>query len=204
MVKRIGFRVLLPSVNLIVFIALSVWGASPPLIACLLQESANVPWTPQNPFYPLLLVPRLVAVAINAPAYFVAASILAVVGVSNLNFMRWLLPVMCPFVVVVWHFTGRWVDRRLEWLPAVPHPKHWTGILRVAAVALGLLAIGSAYGVVYFARGGIAGWHGETPFNAALTYGSTGWLVLWELMLLTAIMRRKNEPNVPVAQSDRR
>jgi len=189
MAKRIRWRVLLPVLNLLLFGTLAIVGARPRLLAAILQESTNVPWTVENPFYPLESAPRLVAVALNAPAYLCAALILTAARVSNERFADAVLILMPPFVLVIWYYTGRWFDRRTGNLPLVTQPPsrlHW---LTLAAAVMGVALFGCLYRAVYFLRGGIAGWHGETRFVAATSYGLAAWAVLWEVMLIAAAIR---------------
>jgi len=187
MLKRVGFRLLLPTVNLAAFVAIFALTTSPP-------EDRLWRWTAENPFYPLLSIPRLAAISINAPACIIATVIIEIAGVSNLKFADWLVPTMCPLIALIWYFAGRWVDRRLKWIPVTPR-KGWPAFLYVAAVAVGVLLIADAYSAVYFFRGGITGWHGETPFNAALGYGCTAWLAFCEASLLLCIRRKAAAPD---------
>jgi hypothetical protein len=192
MLMHVRWRVVLPILNLILFVALAVWGAQPRLLTAVFQENTNVPLgTPlyENPLYPLLPLSRLIAVAVNAPACVVASLILQAVGISNQRFASVLLPMMSPFIVLFWYITGRWVDQLTGNLPRNVPPRGRLRILTPAAVLTGLLFAVCCYRVAYFVNGGIAGWHGETPVIAANTYGLTGWLLLWEIMLVTSAAR---------------
>lgn len=204
MIRRLGFRLLLPVLNLTVFIALSALGVRSCSVALLFQE-----WTAgpldicfSNPYYPLLTIPCLIAIAVNAPASFAAEILLHLAGIPNERFATWLVPAMYPFVALFWYLCGRWVDHQVAWLPPSTRPRRSIGILYVAAVVLAPLVLVHIWRVVYFLLGGVAGWHGETPFVAAWTYGFTVWLVWWELMLVSAIRQRKNTPLTPAAVSD--
>ncbi len=104
MLKRFGSRVVLPCLNL---------GSLILFFACSKAPAVSVRdwnWTVENPYYPLLSGPRLLAIAINAPASLVSTVILESAGISNLKFASWPVPIMCPFIIVVWYFTGRWID----------------------------------------------------------------------------------------------
>ena len=99
MIMRVRWRVVLPILNLILFVAFAVWGAQPRLLTAVFQENTNVPLCNplyENPLYPLLPLSRLIAVAENAPAFILAALILQAAGISNQRFASLLLPLMSP------------------------------------------------------------------------------------------------------------
>jgi hypothetical protein len=96
---------------------------------------------------------------------------------------------MSPFIVPFWYITGWWVDQLTGNLPRNVPPRGRLRILAPAAVLTGLVFALCSYRVACFVNGGIAGWHGETPVIAAITYGLTGWLLLWEIMLVTSAAR---------------
>ncbi len=187
--RKLGFRVWLPSLNLLLFAMLSVLGKRPLLVASLLQEIPDVPFHPTNTVYPLLSMPRLIAIGLNAPAVVLSQFLLECFGVSVYEAAGWLLVISCPFVVLFWYLTGRWIDRRIGLLPVVAQPKRRLALLTGSAIVIGLVFAACLDRVVYFIHGGIAGWHGETTLNAAQTYGFTAWVALWELMLITARLR---------------
>jgi hypothetical protein len=194
MLKHVRWRVVLPVLNLMLFVTLTVWDTRPRLLTAVFQENTSAPWTVEdllyvNPLYPLLPLPRQIAVAVNAPACVAATLILKAAGISNQRFASVLLPLMSPFIVLLWYVTGRWVDHRSGNLPKNVPPRGHLHILTTAAVLAGLVLGVCSYRAVYFVNGGIAGWHGETRVNAAITYGLTGWLVLWEIMLVTSAVR---------------
>jgi hypothetical protein len=189
MLQRFGFRALVPTLNLVLFAALVVWGSSPRLIAYL--QEGGTPFNPiDNPLQSLLTTPRLVAIGLNAPAFLISTLIVDALPFPHYGTAQAILSVMCPFILSFWYLAGRWFDRRFGLLPAtIPRNKSRL-LLIVTATLIGLVLIWTLYRVWYFLNGGIAGWHGETPLYAAAEYGMAGWVLLWEVMVLTAIKAR--------------
>lgn len=198
MVSRVRWRIVLPTVNLALFMVLAACGARSPLQAALIQEGGvqegKFSWTFANPEYPLLPISRRIAVGINAPSYALATFIVRGVGVSNERFASAVLFTMPPFVVLSWYLTGRWLDRYTGNLPVRVQSRRRLPLLKSAAVAAGLVLALFAFRTEYFLTGGVAGWHGETPVVAAVTYGFTGWLSLWEIVLITGAVRCARTP----------
>ena len=193
MIGRVGWRVVLPVVNLLLFVALVAWGSQPVLHAALIQEGVapdgSYSLTIENPLHPLLPLARRIAVAVNAPSFELVAFTISVMGVSNEKFTGAVLLTMPPFILFSWYLTGRWCDRRTGSLPVAVQPRRRLPLLNIGAVVTGLVLALFAYRTEYFLTGGTAGWHGETPVLAAVTYGFTGWLSLWEIMLITGALR---------------
>lgn len=191
MLRRFGFRALAPALNLSLFAALVVWGASPRLIAYL-QAEGGVPFNPtENPFQSFLTTPRLFAIGLNAPAFLVSTLMVEVLQVPYNATAQLVLLLMCPFILLLWYLTGLWFDRRIGFLPEKVEPKRRVYLLVAIATVIGLALVWSLYRVWYFLNGGIAGWHGETPLNAAWTYGFALWLVLWQFMAVSSWRRSR-------------
>jgi hypothetical protein len=195
MLRRFGFRALAPALNLALFVALVVWGASPRLIAYL-QES-GVPFYPtENPLHSFLPTPRLIAIGLNAPAFLLSTLIVEVLPVPHNATAQSVLLLMCPFILLLWYLTGRWFDRRVGFLPAKVQPTKRRYLLVAAAALIGVVLVWTLYRVWYFLNGGIAGWHGETPIYAASEYGMAAWVALWEVMILLATKRCSSDAHV--------
>ncbi len=175
MLRRLGFRRILPIGHIILFIALVTIGAiqvghsfGPRVRQVAYQEQGELPeGHPQATF--VMPLAWTVAIAINVPATMLGALCAEVFHLGS-N-MGGLLCSM-PFVLVLWNLVGRWLDRQLNILPRRP-PSHatrvacWTGILLSAVLlAIGLMAFRS-HGVL----------------NADVVAMALGWL-LWSLLLL--------------------
>jgi hypothetical protein len=192
MQKRLGLRTLLPTINLLLFAALSIWGAPNQVLAMVQAEGTLQGFNPwNNPLAPMLSGPRLFAIGLNAPAFAAATLTVALARVPSLAVANSVLLLMAPFVGLFWWQTGRWFDRRMGLFPARPAPRKAS--LIVAMILTVMLFFLFAYRSVFFLSGGIEGWHGETPIAAASAYGMTAWLAMWLLMLVSE-MRRPNQP----------
>lgn len=189
--QRVRFRALLPTINLFLFGVLSVWGAPNRVVAMIQAEGTLQVFNPwNNPLSPLLSGPRLFTVALNAPAFGAASLIVVMLRVPYLATANSVLLIMVPFIAVFWWLLGRWLDRRLGLLPALPATRR---ALLIPAVVLTTITLTIfTYRSIFFLAGGKAGFHGETPLVAASSYGMTAWLTIWLIMLVTAIKRHQN------------
>jgi len=184
MLRRFGLRRILPIVQLALFIALVFAGMferrqqfeERRLQPVALQEG-RVPFQPQPEMqFP---IPWLVAIGINVPATIMGALVAEIAHVgTNLG----ALICSTPFVLILWHFVGRWLDRQLGFLRMkVPGNR-----------ARVLCSCGLILAIVFFAVG-IVGLRtpGEiTPNTLALAIAWLVWSVALFLMCLFTLRRR--------------
>jgi hypothetical protein len=175
MIRRLGFRRILPLAQLAIFIILvgiGAWqvgeshsGARVQPVAW--QEGQNLPDLHPQPQYRMPAA-WLIAIAINVPATMLGALCAEILRIgSNIGG----LVCSMPFVLLLWQLVGRWLDRQLRFLPFRPPNTAtriacWIGIVFSAALlAIGILAIRSHSAL--------------TPEVLSL---AAGWLV-WSLLL---------------------
>jgi hypothetical protein len=189
MLRRFGLRRILPIVQLALFIALVSAGLvarrqhfqERQLQPVAWQQESSIPWQPSEDRFP---TPWLVAIGLNVPATILGALVaeLAHVG-TNLG----ALICSTPFVLILWHFIGRWIDRQLGFLPMkVPG-----NLARV------LCSGGLVMSIVFFAVGIVARHTpGElTPNTLAIAIAWLVWSVALFLMCLFTL-RRKASPTL--------
>lgn len=153
--RRIGFRVLLPAVNTLLFSVLVSAGSG---------EAVHS-----------------VAIGLNAPAFLVAAALgdALAPNLSEAASAQRLFFMMAPLLAGLWFLTGRWLDRRLGWLP--PRVRNESRVVLFPTMALvGAMQLWLFYRIV----------HGETAMAAAWETGLACWFTLWQVMLVTALRRR--------------
>ena len=190
MLRRLGYRRILPIANIILFIALVTIGAMQVnhSLGLRFRQVAYQEELPEGHPQATFVMPLAwtVAIAINVPATMLGALLAEIFQVgSNLAGL------LCsmPFVLVLWNIVGRWLDRQLNILPRrVPSSATriacWIGILLSAVLlAVGLMAFRS-HGVL----------------NADVVALALGWL-LWSLLLLVmcvlTLQRRTLAPASP-------
>lgn len=183
MLRRAGLRRILPIVQLTLFIALVFAGVlerrqqfeERQLQPAALQE--RIPFEPQREDrFP---TPWLVAIGMNVPATILGALVAEIAHVgTNLG----ALICSTPFVLVLWHFIGRWLDRQL-------------GLLRMKIpgnLARVLCSGGLLLSFAFFVMGIVASHTpGElTPNTLALAIAWLVWSVALFLMCLFTLRRK--------------
>lgn len=98
MLRRIGFRMLLPLLNLILYLALICIGSAGNIQAI----AANADFSTR----------AKVAFSLNVPALAAAIVVNVVVFHFPASFISWLA---LPFIPLFWFGVGLWIDRRLGW-----------------------------------------------------------------------------------------
>ncbi len=175
MLRRLGFRRILPIGHIILFIALVTIGAiqvghsfGPRVRQVAYQQEGELPnGHPQATF--VMPLAWTLAIAINVPATMLGALIAEIFHLGS-N-MGGLLCSM-PFVLLLWYFVGRWLDHQLNILPRRAPGNGiriacWVGILLSAVLlAIGLMAFRT-----------------HVSLNADVVALALGWL-LWSLLLL--------------------
>jgi hypothetical protein len=177
MLRRFGLRRLLPLLQLAIFIALVALGVSERrhdfqqqrLHPVAFQElQALPPFEPPAPAH--FPTAWMIAITLNVPATILGALVAEIAHVgTNLG----ALICSTPFVLILWHFIGRWLDRQLGFLPMKP-PGNRARVL--CAGGLGLAIVLFVMGVVALRS------HGQMTAET-LPLG-LGWLV-WSLILFT-------------------
>ena len=183
MLRRFGLRRILPIVQLALFIALVFAGLferrqqfeQRQLQPVALQE--GIPFEPQREVrFP---TPWLVAIGLNVPATILGALVAEIAHVgTNLG----ALICSTPFVLILWHFIGRWLDRQLGYL----RMKVPGNLARV------LCSGGLVLSVAFFVVGVIARrTPGElTPNTLALAIAWLVWALALFLMCLFTLRRK--------------
>jgi hypothetical protein len=148
MIRRVGFRRLLPLTFTLVHLLLVLYAAThqPSRLSGIPRQSAyrvveyqedpGVPWHPIPEPRPLTAVEK-VAILLNLPAVLAAIPIAAVFfRGSDLGSLY----ASVPFVPLVWYCIGRWLDGLLGYV-ARSHvvPRVWSGLF--AVLSTGLLTI---------------------------------------------------------------
>src|SRR5438270_10649876 len=117
MLRRLGFRRLLPIVQLAIFIALVTIG----MVERRKEFEHNLKPVALQKNVPLELQPELsfpvawtIAIVLNVPAAVMGA---LVAETAKLGTNLGALICSTPFVLILWHFVGRWADRQLGILP---------------------------------------------------------------------------------------
>lgn len=175
MLRRFGYRRILPIVQIILFIALVTIGAiqvghsfGPRVRQTAYQQDGELPeGHPQATF--TMPFAWTLAIAINVPATMLGALCAEIFHLgSNLGAL------LCsmPFVLLLWYLVGHWLDHQLDVLPR-RRPGNairiacWIGIILSAVLlAVGLMAFKS-----------------HASLNADVVALALGWL-LWSLALL--------------------
>ena len=186
MIRRLGFRRILPIAHIILFIALVTIGAirvghsfGPRVRQTAYQESELPEGHPQATF--TMPLAWTLAIAINVPATMLGALFAEIFHIgSNLGGL------LCsmPFVLLLWYAVGHWLDHQLNLLPRCPPGSGiriacWIGILLSAVLlAIGLLAFKS-----------------HRSLNADVVALALGWL-LWSVLLLVmcVLTLRRHSP----------
>ena len=103
-IKTIGFRRLLPVLNLLLYVAFACVGSAGEL-SSVQTHSTHVDTVPVGTrFVVAANVPAvLVAFALNATAFHFQPNRLFLLGI--------------PFVPLLWYPVGYWIDRRVGWIP---------------------------------------------------------------------------------------
>jgi len=175
MLRRLGFRRILPIAHIMLFIALVTIGAvqvghsfGPRVRQTAYQEEGTLPEGHPEATFVMPLAWTL-AIAINVPATMLGALCAEIFHVgSNLGAL------LCsmPFVLLLWYAVGHWLDHQLNILPcrAPGNPIRiacWSGILLSAVLlSIGLMAFRS-----------------HASLNADVVALALGWL-LWSVLLL--------------------
>jgi len=175
MLRRLGFRRILPIANIILFIALVTIGAiqvghsfGPRVRQTAYQEEGELPEGHPQAMFVMPLAWTL-AIAINVPATMLGALFAEIFHLgSNLGAL------LCsmPFVLLLWYAVGHWLDHQLNILPRCKPGNAiriacWIGILLSAVLlAVGLMAFKS-----------------HAALNADVVALALGWL-FWSLLLL--------------------
>ena len=175
MLRRLGFRRILPIANILLFMALVTIGAmqvghsfGPRVRQTAYQEGGNLPeGHPQATF--TMPIAWTVAIAINVPATMLGALCAEIFHIGS-NFGALLCSM--PFVLLLWYAVGHWLDHQLNILPRCAPGNGiriacWVGILLSALLlAVGLMAFRS-----------------HAALNADVVALALGWL-LWSVLLL--------------------
>jgi hypothetical protein len=188
--RRLGFRVLLPAVNLLLFEGLTIWGAPSQILAMFQSEGTLHGFNPlQNSLSPLQTMPRLIAIGINAPSFFLSSLIVEIVRAPYAVVADSVLILMVPFILLFWALIGGWIDGRLGLISPGSVLSRNAFSIPATILAVMMLCL-FLYQSVFFLTGGIEGWHGETPVAAASTFGMTAWLTVWLVMLIAGMKHR--------------
>jgi hypothetical protein len=178
MLRRYGFRRILPIVQLGLFIVLvsigawqmSRWPSHSNLRPVVFQENENLPeWHPEPNRVPSVW---LIAIAINVPATMLGALCAELFHIGS-NFSALLCSM--PFVLILWHLVGRWLDRQLGLLPfrspgIATRAMCWFGILASAVLlAVGLMAVRSHTGITIEVLSLAVGWIAWSSFLLAIS-----------------------------------
>lgn len=182
MLRRFGFRRILPLFQLVLFFVLltigfnhqrrAIEGTQPRLKPIALQENMSG-WHPD--VRPQIPVPWKAAIAINVPAAILGAMVAALTVKTGSDLYVLLFSV--PFVPLLWLLIGRWLDYQLRLLPRPPR-----SIPRIIFDCLGIfIALFGAYaaGLSYYHQG---------PTGTMLMTGS--WSLFLLVMCMTALFRR--------------
>lgn len=109
MLRRIGFRSLLPLANLVLFLS----------VACFNNCYYN-PASSSNTTKPVRTPTRVkVVMSLDLPAMAPVTFLTVVVPRISAT---WLSLVSGLFIPILWYYVGRWIDRRLDWA-ARPKPR---------------------------------------------------------------------------------
>lgn len=186
MIRRLGYRRILPISQLALYLALVSFGAwqlggiqPKRLQQVSFQESPGLPdWRPQTNTMP---APWLLAIAINVPAAMLGAIFAEMLHIGS-NFTALLCS--SPFVLLLWQLFGRWLDRQIGYLPFRPpgiaaRVVSWVGIVFSAV----LLAIG------------ILAFRSHEALNAEVFALAVGWLA-WSFILFLMCTLTLRRPRV--------
>lgn len=174
MLRRLGFRRILPIAHIVLFIALVSIGAiqaghsfGPHVRQTAYQQGELPEGHPQAAF--VMPLAWTIAIAINVPAAMLGALCAEIFHLgSNLGAL------LCsmPFVLLLWYLVGHWLDHQLNFLPRRAPGNAiriacWVGILLSAVLlAIGLMAFRS-----------------HVSLKADVVALALGWL-LWSILLL--------------------
>lgn len=189
MIRRLGFRRILPIAHIVLFIALVTIGAiqaghsfGPRVRQTAYQESDNLPeGHPQATF--VMPLAWTIAIAINVPAAMLGALCAEILHLgSNLGAL------LCsmPFVLLLWYAVGHWLDHQINILPRRKPGNAiritcWSGILLSAVLlAIGLMAFRSHASL--------------NPDVVALALGWLLWSVLLLVMCVLTLQRQTASP----------
>jgi len=202
MMRRIGFRRLLPPVQLVLFAVLcfiarrerqrqgpcgyywsSVW------VPVFAQE--DVPFVPR----PLCCLPKaqLAAIAVDLPAVLVGGIL---EGVLRRKGDVWAFALSAPLVVLLWYWVGLWIDRRLGYVGLPQGNRAFPRVL--VKVAYGC-SVFTAFWSVTGLLGSVLSHH-YRPDNLVVASGLAGWSAF-----LTAVtwssLRRSGSPVPPESEA---
>ena len=154
MIRHIGFRRLLPPLQLVLFGLLSLmahWDRLGQKPCTQLWVSLEAPVFAQEGETLTLPPPchepitSLIATGLNLPAVF--ASLLVADTILHHTSDEWLFITSSPAILILWYWAGLWIDRRLGFVP-VPH-RRWRFSRTYAKVAYAIsVFIGAFAGVV--------------------------------------------------------
>jgi branched-subunit amino acid transport protein len=172
--RRFGLRRILPFAQLALFIALVTQGFLDRRQQFEQRQIQPVSFQESIPFEPAtdlpLPAPWVIAIVLNVPAAVLGALVAEAAHVgTNLG----ALICSTPFVLILWHFLGRWSDRQLGFLP-MKVPGNLARIL--CACGIGLAAAFFAVGIIAFKAPTL------TAGSGSATAMAIAWL-LWSLAL---------------------
>lgn len=165
MLRRAGFRRVLPVVQIVVYVGL-IWPEwvylyqtsgsklTLPVQLVLWQEGEGMEFHPIHIDRPTPVRVKL-ALLLNLPAVFPVTAAVVPFLESRPKGELFLLSIPFPFVFCLWYAVGLWIDRRLGFLPARPctfsrlRLALWWALWSISIVILGLGAGGLVIGGLY-------------------------------------------------------
>jgi hypothetical protein len=192
--RRVAFRRLLPTVQLVLFAALMFmghaekeatyarWDAARDARGPAAKAADGKGWNLRNMWDHYIPAPTQVALAINLPAVLLAlpAALLLAFLIDAFSFEApWLFYVLYGAgVLVFWRYVGVWLDRRRDLLPSAPTPLNPVTAEVVAYIGCGALVI---FGLL-LAFDGVDGVFFR--YYPIMTVG----LILWPLLVGIALL----------------
>ena len=174
--RSIRFRVLLPVIFGFLALALFAWDYENERVIA----SMGMGWDTGPPLWPYLAV-QLFSFAVNAPAYIISWPILKVLDLrtSSLQYAIWF-----PAIVLLWWWTGVYIDFGILSRRSYVHRKLIAGLLLAVGIVLFTLAVHTGldeYGLFQ------QYWPGHSPIYAMVLLRAIG-PILWCVFLARAFV----------------
>ena len=189
--KRIRFRIVLPTIFGFLAVALFSWDYENSRIVA----SMGMGWDTGPPMWPYRAVP-LFLYAVNAPAYVISGPILKLLDLRT----YWLQDaVWLPVIVALWWWVGTCIDFGVLGRRSYSHRTLMAAILVVVSVVLLLVATSVGFDEYRWARDY---WRGHPPIYAVLflrTIGPMLWCLSFAAVLVRAavrLVRNESPPSV--------